>query len=83
MKRASIKEMNDMRKIIENDERCIRVNEKANAKANKVMGYALFVSLFIVGVNDFLSLSTFIMACLCLIQFGLVAYYSHKFNKID
>lgn len=83
MKKSSIKEINEIRNLILNDERCIQIDERANAKASKLMNYVLIVALFIAAIDDFLSLSTFMIACLCIIKFGLVAYYHHKFNKVD
>lgn len=83
MKLHNCKEINEVRHTILNDERCIQVDLRANAKASKLMNYALIIALFIVAVNDFLSLSTLIIACLCILKFGLVAFYHHQFNKID
>lgn len=78
-----IDEMNEVQELMGKDERCIRINEKACCKASKIMSLLLIISLFIVGINDFYSLPTFIIASLCVINFGLVSYYYYKYNKID
>lgn len=64
-----------------NDERNIRIKEKASAKTNRIMSYVLYILTLIFTLMDASLYITILMVAAIIIQVSLFILFSDKYSK--